>query len=167
MARVEIVIGSKSDAELVAGSKMFSVFDSCEVFWRLSIISAHRHPDSLKEFIGQTLMFTDIYIAAAGMSAALPGAIAALTLKPVIGVALPSEEFPNCLDSLLAITRMPPGVPVAFAGMGNAGLRNAAILACQILGLTNSRIVERLRQYQSDNAKLSEIGFKQSKGGDR
>ena len=133
---VAFIIGSETDLPAVEESKMFEVWDRCGVNWNLDIISADRNPGVLKDRCDQLLKEgVKVWVAAAGMAARLPGSIAAHTkyLLPVIGLALPSPEFPDALDSTLSIVRPPAGCPVIFAGIGKAGLRNAAIIAIQIL----------------------------------
>lgn len=136
---VEIILGSESDLKIANASGMFGVFNECGVGYELSIISAHRNREELAKRCKVILIEKNIkvVIAAASMAAVLPGDIAA-EMKfalPVIGVPLPSKEFPDALDALLAMVRMPAGCPVIVAGIGKAGLKNAAITACQILGL--------------------------------
>jgi 5-(carboxyamino)imidazole ribonucleotide mutase len=139
-AMVQIILGSNSDEDELKNSGALDILNQCDVSWDLSILSAHRHPEELEAYCQEAIAVasgTKIFIAAAGMSAVLPGVIAA-NIKfslPVIGVALPSSEFPNAIDALLAITRMPGGCPVIFAGIGKAGLKNAALIAVQILSL--------------------------------
>ncbi|MBD3353505.1 MAG: 5-(carboxyamino)imidazole ribonucleotide mutase, partial [Candidatus Lokiarchaeota archaeon] len=98
----------------------------------LQIISAHRNPDKLDEYVKNSL--AKIFICVAGLSAALPGVVASKTDKPVIGV--PVDAKLNGLDALLSIVQMPPGVPVACVGIDNG--KNAAYLAIRILNLFKS-----------------------------
>ena len=129
---VDIVVGSKkSDAKFVEGATR--VLKACGVGYRVSAISAHRHKQRLAKHCQKTRREgASSIIAGAGWSAALPGVIAAeieFSLQ-VFGVAIPSDEFPNAMDAMLSISRMPGGCPVAFAGIGKAGFENAALLAC-------------------------------------
>lgn len=125
--KVLIVCGSKSDLE-IAG-KAEEILKENEIPYELKIGSAHREPDKVKETVKNS--DADVFIAIAGLSAALPGFIASLTDKPVIGV--PVNVKLDGLDSLLSIMQMPSGVPVATVGIDNA--KNAAHLAIRILKL--------------------------------
>jgi 5-(carboxyamino)imidazole ribonucleotide mutase len=130
-ALVGILVGSESDRERMQGA--FDVLDKENVAYEFDVRSAHRTPDAVAEYArtarGRGLR---VLICGAGLSAALPGAVAAHTDLPVIGVPLKSSlSVLDGLDALLAITQMPPGVPVAAVGVDNA--RNAAELALRIL----------------------------------
>jgi len=128
MADVAVISGSASDAAIT--DKVKKVLDENKVTHDDQIISAHRDPDRLDAYIRQS--DAKIFIAIAGLSAALPGVIASKTDKPVIGV--PVSGTLNGLDALLAIAQMPKGVPVACVGVDNG--ENAAYLAIRILKLT-------------------------------
>ena len=128
MADVAVISGSASDAAIT--DKVTKVLDENKVTHDDQIISAHRDPDRLDAYIRQS--DAKIFIAIAGLSAALPGVIASKTTKPVIGV--PVSGTLNGLDALLAIAQMPKGVPVACVGVDNG--ENAAHLAIRILKLT-------------------------------
>ncbi|MGD0638393.1 MAG: AIR carboxylase family protein, partial [Nitrososphaerales archaeon] len=106
-------------------------------------LSAHRNPEGLKVYVSAS--DARVFIAVAGLAAHLPGVIASMTLRPVIGV--PVNVKLNGLDSLLSIVQMPPGVPVACVGVDNA--RNAGILAAEILALTDSGVAERLERMRA------------------
>jgi 5-(carboxyamino)imidazole ribonucleotide mutase len=129
--RVGIVMGSKSDME--AMQKAASELEERGILHELRVMSAHREPDVVAEYAKNAQMRgLRAIIAGAGISAALPGAVAAHTDLPVIGVPLSSRlSAAGGLDAILSIVQMPPGVPVACVGLDNA--RNAAILAAQIL----------------------------------
>ena len=127
MADVAIISGSVSDAKVTERVK--KVLDENGVSYDAQILSAHRDPDKLDAYIKTSTV--KIYIAIAGLSAALPGVIASKTDKPVIGV--PVSGTLNGLDALLAIAQMPKGVPVACVGVDNG--ENAAWLAIRILKL--------------------------------
>lgn len=166
---VAIIIGSKTDLPVVEESGMFEVLDQCGISWELSIISADRNPGVLSDYCAKASQEgVKVLIAGAGMAARLPGSIAANTkyMLPVIGVALPSEEFPDALDSLLSIVRTPSGCPVLFAGIGKAGLKNAAIAVVQILangrGEESKKIREKLSMYFLNSRKEPQIAFKKS-----
>jgi 5-(carboxyamino)imidazole ribonucleotide mutase len=128
MADVAVISGSASDAAIT--DKVKKILDEYRVTHDDQIISAHRDPDRLDAYIKQS--DAKIFIAIAGLSAALPGVIASKTDKPVIGV--PVSGTLNGLDALLAIAQMPKGVPVACVGVDNG--ENAAHLAIRILKLT-------------------------------
>ncbi|MGE5297826.1 MAG: AIR carboxylase family protein [Acidobacteriaceae bacterium] len=157
-----IILGSKSDAKILKESGMTEVFKSCEVSYEIFIISAHRNHAELFAFVVKNYKENEpaVYIAAAGMAAALPGAIACLDpITPVIGVPLPSAEFPDALDALLSMVRMPPGTPVMVPGIGKSGLKNAAVAACQILAASDGLVAERLYQFRIKTNKPAEIPF--------
>src|ERR1700733_1915784 len=130
--RVGIVMGSKSDME--AMEKAAKELESREILHEIRVMSAHREPDIVADYAKNAHMRgLRVIIAGAGISAALPGAVAAHTDLPVIGVPLSGRlSAAGGLDAILSIVQMPPGVPVACVGLDNA--RNAAILAAQILG---------------------------------
>jgi 5-(carboxyamino)imidazole ribonucleotide mutase len=125
MADVAIISGSTSDSAIT--DKVKKVLDENRVTYDAQVISAHRDPDKLDAYIKKSEV--KVYIAIAGLSAALPGVIASKTDKPVIGV--PVSGALNGLDALLAIAQMPKGVPVACVGVDNG--ENAAHLAIRIL----------------------------------
>jgi len=130
--RVGIVMGSKSDKETM--EQAARELEERGILHEVRVMSAHREPDVVAEYAKNARMRgLRVIIAGAGVSAALPGAIAAHTDLPVIGVPLSGRlSAAGGLDSILSIVQMPPGVPVACVGLNNA--RNAAILAAQILG---------------------------------
>jgi 5-(carboxyamino)imidazole ribonucleotide mutase len=140
MVPVSIIMGSESDREL--GEKAGSVLDDFGVGHELVVYSAHRSPGALRKYVESS--DASVYIAIAGLSAALPGFIAAHTLRPVIGV--PRDVKLGGLDSLLSIVQMPPGVPVASVGIDNA--QNAALLALEILALSDEQISKKLSDYR-------------------
>ncbi len=130
--RVGIVMGSKSDMETM--QKAAQELEGRGIMHELRVMSAHREPDVVAEYAKNAQMRgLRVIIAGAGISAALPGAVAAHTDLPVIGVPLSGRlSAAGGLDAILSIVQMPPGVPVACVGLDNP--RNAAILAVQILG---------------------------------
>jgi len=136
---VLIVLGSKSDAEV--GKKAASILQEFGVEHEMVVASAHRTPDLLRDLIRNTP--AKVFIAIAGLSAALPGTIAAHTTKPVIGVPVSGKLN---LDSILSVSQMPPGVPVAAVGLDRG--ENAAILAVEVLALRDERLQEKLREHR-------------------
>ncbi len=140
MVKVSVVLGSDSDREV--GDKADAMLETFGVEHELIVYSAHRDPDGLKKYVYSS--DASIFIAVAGLSAALPGAIASHTVRPVIGV--PKEAKLGGLDSLLSIVQMPPGVPVACVGVDNA--RNAALLAIEVLALNDEGLKKKLEEYR-------------------
>ncbi|MDY0386739.1 MAG: AIR carboxylase family protein [Methanolobus sp.] len=127
MVDIAIIMGSESDRAVA--NRVTGVLDGTEYSYDVQVISAHRNPDKLDEYVAQS--DSKVYIGIAGLSAALPGVIASKTKKPVIGVPVSSKMMG--LDALLSTAQMPPGVPVASVGVDNGA--NAAYLAIRILDL--------------------------------
>ncbi|MCJ2555457.1 MAG: 5-(carboxyamino)imidazole ribonucleotide mutase [Candidatus Thermoplasmatota archaeon] len=136
---VLVILGSKSDAD--RGEKAVALLEEFGVPSKLVVASAHRTPDRLRRLVEDS--DARIFVAMAGMSAALPGAVAALTTRPVIGVPLSGKLN---LDSILAVTQMPPGIPVAAVSLD--GAENAALLAVEILALADPKLRGRLEAYR-------------------
>ena len=136
---VLIVMGSKSDAEI--GKKASSILDEFGVGYKMVVASAHRTPDQLRELVRSS--DAKIFIAIAGLSAALPGTIASYTTKPVIGVPVSGKVN---LDSILSVSQMPPGIPVAAVGLDRG--ENAALLAVQMLALGDENLAIRLQEHR-------------------
>ncbi len=164
---VDIIIGSEHDRQYGEGAT--KVFDAGGVECAVSVISAHRHEEQLTKHCQQVkAQEASSVIAGAGWAAALPGIVAA-KLKfalQVFGVAIKSDEFPNALDAMLAISRMPGGCPVLFAGIGKAGFENAALSACLGIAdrgdLISTAVKEKVAVYLKKRAgnpddKLEEI----------
>ena len=143
MPNVLIILGSKSDAPVAAkASALLREFDvTCEI----RVASAHRTPELVHEIVAGS--DAEVFIAIAGLSAALPGVVAATTTRPVIGVPVSGKLN---LDSILSIVQMPGGIPVAAVGLDRGD--NAALLAVQILALKDARLAERLKQHRKDMA---------------
>jgi phosphoribosylaminoimidazole carboxylase PurE protein len=134
LVEVGIVVGSKSDLPVI--QKCADTLAEMGIESEIRVLSAHRTPELTAEWArGLRDRGIKVVVAGAGMAAALPGTIAAHTTLPVIGVPLASGHL-NGVDSLLAIVQMPPGVPVATVAIGDAGAKNAAYLATQIIGLS-------------------------------
>lgn len=156
-------MGSTSDLPVMEKAAKF--LDELEVPFEMNALSAHRTPSEVEKFAreaeGRGLK---VIIAAAGMAAALPGVIAAQTTLPVIGV--PIKGMLDGLDALLSIVQMPPGIPVATVGVN--GAQNAAVLACEMLALTDEALAQRMREYKKGlaqkivkaNQELAEVKYK-------
>jgi len=142
MPLVSLIIGSESDRPI--GDKIRDLLRGFGIEVEYMVISVHRAPDELRKYVKESR--AEVFIAVAGLSAALPGAIASATIKPVIGV--PREVKLMGLDSLLSIVQMPPGVPVACVGLDNAA--NAAILAIEILALKYPELEKKLEEYREN-----------------
>lgn len=160
---VSIIMGSTSDMPVL--EKAAKLLDEFEIPFEINALSAHRTPKEVTDFaLNAKSRGLKVIIAAAGMAAHLPGVIAAQTTVPVIGV--PVKSSVEGIDALLAIVQMPPGIPVATVGI-NAGL-NAAILAVQILALSDEKIAAKFDNYKQGLAKkivkanedLSRISYK-------
>jgi 5-(carboxyamino)imidazole ribonucleotide mutase len=146
--RVAILLGSKSDEGHLRATT--ELLDRFQIEWELKVISAHRQPDELHEYVrAADAGGTQIFIAAAGLSAALPGVIGSLSQKPVIGLPIPGGALQG-VDALLSMVQMPGGIPVATVGVGSNGSKNAAILAAQIVALSDAKVAERLRAYREE-----------------
>ncbi|HEY5610278.1 MAG TPA: 5-(carboxyamino)imidazole ribonucleotide mutase [Thermoanaerobaculia bacterium] len=139
---VLIVMGSDSDATVM--SKAADALDALGVPYEMTVTSAHRTPERTHELIRDAEKNgASVFIAGAGAAAHLAGVVASLTVKPVIGV--PLESVLHGLDSLLSTAQMPGGIPVAAVAIGEAGAKNAGILAAEILALSDGALAERLR----------------------
>lgn len=152
--QVGIVMGSELD--LPAMEKAAEILDYFGVPYLMTVASAHRTPERVKELVlrGEQEGWKAI-IAGAGMAAHLAGFVAAHTVIPVIGVPLASSDL-NGLDSLLSTVQMPGGVPVATMALGSAGAKNAGLLAVQIMAIADSNLRERLREYRKQQRKSVE-----------
>ena len=143
MSRVSIILGSKSD--MPVAEKAITILKKFNIEFDIAVASAHRTPARVEELV--TNSESDVFIAIAGLSAALPGSVAALTVKPVIGV--PVSGALN-LDAILSIVQLPPGIPVAAVGLDRGD--NAAILAAEILAVTDADVREALLNYRKEQA---------------
>jgi 5-(carboxyamino)imidazole ribonucleotide mutase len=141
---VGIIMGSTSDAAVM--EKANTILEELGIGYESVVSSAHRNPDRTatwaRDAAGRGLQ---VLIAGAGMSAALPGVVAAHTILPVVGVPIASGAL-NGVDALYSIVQMPPGIPVATVGIDNA--RNAALLAAAILALQNEDVKSALQKYR-------------------
>jgi 5-(carboxyamino)imidazole ribonucleotide mutase len=151
MPLVAIVIGSKSDNETLQPA--LDILTGFGIDYEVQIISAHRTPDKARQYAqGAREKGVEVIIAAAGGAAHLPGVIASWTTLPVIGIPLASSELKG-LDALYSIVQMPAGVPVACVSVGAWGVKNAAFLAAEILGLKYNNIRQAYDKYRSDLAR--------------
>lgn len=151
--RVGLIMGSTSDWETMRHAA--EVLTALGVAHERRVVSAHRTPDLLVEYATQAASRgLQVVIAGAGGAAHLPGMVAAQTCLPVLGVPVQSRAL-NGLDSLLSIVQMPAGVPVGTLAIGEAGAKNAALLAAQILALNDPALGERLAARRAEeNAKV-------------
>ena len=160
---VSIIMGSTSD--LPGLEKAAQFFDEMEIPFEMNAFSAHRTPQEVEQFAREAQgRGIKVIIAAAGMAAALPGVIAANTTLPVIGV--PVKGMLDGMDALLSIVQMPPGIPVATVGVN--GALNAAILATEMLALSNPEIAKKVANYKENlkntitqaNTELKDVKYK-------
>ena len=150
-AIVSIIMGSTSDLPVM--EKACKFLDEMQIPFEVNALSAHRTPDAVEAFAkGAKARGIKVIIAAAGMAAALPGVIAASTTLPVIGV--PIKGMLDGLDAMLSIIQMPPGIPVATVGVN--GAMNAAILAMEMIALTEEQVAQRLAEYNAGLGKKIE-----------
>ncbi len=151
MSRVAIFMGSISDKDSVEPCK--AVLDKLGIDCVFTVTSAHRTPERTARLVEELeAKGTQVFICAAGMAAHLAGAVAAKTLRPVIGIPITASSLGG-MDALLATVQMPPGFPVATVALDKAGARNAAWLAAQILALTDKELeakIARARQEFKD-----------------
>lgn len=159
---ISIIMGSTSDLPVMEKAAKF--LDEMEIPFEMNALSAHRTPNEVEQFAREAEgRGVQVIIAGAGMAAALPGVIAAGTTIPVIGV--PIKGMLDGLDAMLSIIQMPPGIPVATVGVN--GAQNAAILAVEILALSDEDLAQRLADYKEGlkqkivkaNADLKEVKY--------
>ena len=136
-------MGSKSD--LSVAEKAVALLKRFGISYEAAVASAHRTPSRVEELVKGS--DADVFIAIAGMAAALPGVVAAFTVKPVIGVPVSGKMT---LDAILSIVQMPPGIPVASVGLDRGD--NAAVLAAEILSIGDRRIADALADYRREMA---------------
>ena len=162
-AIVSIIMGSTSDLPVMEKAAKF--LDEMEIPFEINALSAHRTPKEVEEFAANAKgRGIKVIIAAAGMAAALPGVIAAGTTLPVIGV--PIKGMLDGLDAMLSIIQMPPGIPVATVGVN--GAQNAAILAVEMIALSDPQVAEKLENFKSGlkdkivkaNAELATVEYR-------
>jgi 5-(carboxyamino)imidazole ribonucleotide mutase len=147
-ALVGVIMGSDSDLEVMRPA--VDALAEFDVAFEVRVVSAHRTPDVLYEYATTAAdRGLQVIIAGAGGAAHLPGMTASMTPLPVIGVPVPREKLDG-LDSLLSIVQMPPGIPVATVGIGEA--RNAGLLAVRVLAATDPELRRRMQSFQSQLA---------------
>ena len=137
--KIQIIMGSKSDMPIA--EKAQKILDEFNVTYGISVASAHRTPDVVRDIVEKS--DADVFIGIAGLAAALPGSIAAHTTKPVIGVPVSGKVN---LDAILSIIQMPPGIPVAGVGLDRGD--NAALLAVEILSVKDGKLKKQLETYR-------------------
>ena len=159
MAKISILMGSQSDLETV--SEAVNVLKEFKVDFEVRVLSAHRTPKEVAQYVeAAPKKGTKIFIAAAGMSAALAGVVAAHTTLQVIGIPIETKNLKG-LDSLLSTVQMPPGIPVACMAIGKSGAKNAALFALQILGISDAKINAKLLNYKKQMClKIKQIKIK-------
>ena len=145
---IAILMGSDSDLPIVEA--IFPILDEFEINYTKNVLSAHRTPHEVMDLIKKSEQNgCKVFIAAAGMAAHLAGAIAAHSIRPVIGIPIESGGMGG-IDSLLSTAMMPPGVPVATVAVGKSGAKNSAILAVQILATYNETLSNKLLDYKNN-----------------
>jgi len=137
--KIQLILGSKSDMPVADKAK--KILDEFDVNYDIKVASAHRTPDYLKDIVESCN--ADVFIGVAGLSAALPGSIAAHTTKPVIGVPVSGKLN---FDAILSIVQMPPGIPVGAVGLDRGD--NAALLAIEILSVKDEKLTKKLNDYR-------------------
>jgi len=148
MPLVGVVMGSRSDTDTVRAT--LDTLGRLGIDYEVNVISAHRNPERIRQYgLAARERGIEVIIAAAGGAAHLPGVLASWTTLPVIGVPLASSELKG-IDALCSIAQMPSGIPVACMAVGDAGARNAAYLAAEILGLKYDKIQKAYEKYRED-----------------
>jgi 5-(carboxyamino)imidazole ribonucleotide mutase len=147
---VGIIMGSQSDWETMKGAQ--DMLGNLGIQCESKVISAHRHHERLREYVcGAKEAGIKVLIAGAGMAAALPGVVAAMTPLPVFGVPMETRVMGG-IDSLLSIVQMPRGVPVGTLAIGKAGAVNAALLAAAVLALGDDKIAKSLDAFRTNQS---------------
>ena len=146
MPQVGIIVGSATDQPVMEDT--LKTLTDLGVEAELIVASAHRNPKKVQEYVESApATGVEVFVAAAGGAAALPGVVASHTTLPVIGVPIASNELGG-VDALYSIVQMPPGIPVATVAVGAWGARNAALLAAEVLGIKYANIREAVEQYR-------------------
>ena len=156
MESVQVGIVMGSDSDLPVMKKAAEILDQFDVPYYMTVASAHRTPERVKQLaIRAEQEGWKAIIAGAGMAAHLAGFLAAHTVVPIIGVPMDSSSL-NGLDALLSTVQMPGGVPVATMGLGSAGAKNAGLLIVHMLATSDASMKEKLIQYRRDQARSVE-----------
>jgi 5-(carboxyamino)imidazole ribonucleotide mutase len=137
--KIQLILGSSSDMPVAEKAK--KILETFSVEYDITVASAHRTPDVVKKIVEENT--ADVFIGIAGLAAALPGSIAAHTIKPVIGVPVSGKVN---FDSILSIVQMPPGIPVGAVGLDRGD--NAALLALEILAINDKTLQKELKEYR-------------------
>ena len=149
--KVALLMGSKNDFPKIRNA--YDVLKELGIDCRVRVMSAHRTPDAVMDFVGSAdENGYKVIMAAAGMAAHLAGVVAAHTLLPVIGIPVEGGPFKG-MDALMATVMMPGGIPVATVGVGSGGAKNAGILAAQICAIGNPELTKKLKDMRAANAK--------------
>lgn len=153
---IGILMGSQSDWETMKNAT--ETLEALGIPYEAKILSAHRNPEKVNEYASDARdNGLKVIIAGAGMAAALPGVVAALTPLPVLGVPMETRIMGG-MDSLLSMAQMPGGIPVGTLAIGKAGAKNAALLAAAILALSDEKIAAQLDDYRKkQNETVAEI----------
>ena len=156
---VGILMGSKSDWEVMKNA--VETLDQLGIPNEAKALSAHRNPDQVNEYAASARdRGIKVIIAGAGMAAALPGVVAAITLLPVLGVPMETRVMGG-MDSLLSMAQMPGGIPVGTLAIGKTGAKNAALLAAAILALSDEGVAGRLDAFRNkQNQAIAEVPAK-------
>ena len=150
-AIVSIIMGSQSDWETM--EEAVNILEEFSIKYEVKIVSAHRTPDRLYKYAKDSKSRgIKVIIAGAGGAAHLPGMVASLTHVPVLGVPILTKALGG-IDSLLSIVQMPAGIPVGTLAIGNAGARNAGLLAAQILAISDKSLENRIKNYRLKQTK--------------
>lgn len=164
--KVAIIVGSDSDLPILEGTA--KILEEFGISFKINIASAHRSPEKVKDCVRTAEKSgAEVFVCAAGMSAALPGVVASMTSLPVIGIPIEAKAFGG-IDALLSIVQMPPGIPVATVAVGNPGAVNAGLLAVEILAVRDKDLRKDILDYRKKlasnvsekNETLQKIGLK-------
>lgn len=150
MSFIAILMGSDSDWPVV--QECAATLKKLDILYEVKVTSAHRSPERTREYVQDAdQRGCSVFIAAAGLAAHLAGAVAAHTIKPVIGIPLDAGSLGG-IDALLSTVQMPAGIPVASVAIGKAGARNAAFLAAQILAVYDPTLAQKLKDERQRSA---------------
>ena len=162
---IAILMGSENDLSVM--QSCIDTLESLNIPMEANILSAHRTPELTQQYVKKaTERGAQVFIAAAGMAAHLAGAVAANTIRPVIGVPIDAGSLGG-LDALLSTVQMPGGMPVATTAIGKAGAKNAALLAAQILALHNQGLahqIQQQRQMKRQTIQEANLRIKETQG---